>query len=51
MGVWQTPDDHRLRSVPGALGQEVVVEGHRLVVSHILGQGLLGRRSGGGVGA
>ena len=45
LGLRRTPDDNRLRPVPGALGQEAVLEGNRPVVSHFLGQGLPDRKS------
>src|SRR5665647_1729875 len=42
VGLRQAPDDNGLCPVPGALGQEAILEGDGPVVSNIVGQGLSG---------
>ena len=50
MGLRQAPDDDGLCSVPGALGQEAILEGDGSVVSNIVRQSVPSGRSRGDVG-
>jgi len=51
MGKRQTPTDNGLLVVPGALGEEAVMEGDGLVVPDLVGEGLSGGGNSRAMGA